>query len=89
MSPTQNQRYPDLNAFLREHWEAPFLTRWDANDLITLLDTWQTGDVTGIHGDPDLQTALGRIKAKGLMVPCKTDLYFPVSKKESHSVVQL
>lgn len=46
--------------------------------MLTMLNTWRTGDVTKIHGDPDLQTALGRIKAKGLIMPSKTDLYFPV-----------
>ncbi len=46
--------------------------------MLTMLNTWQTGDVDKIHGDPDLQTALGRIKAKGLIMPSKTDLYFPV-----------
>lgn len=74
--------FPDLNTFLHEHWEETFLQSWDANDLLVLLNTWQTGDVANIHGDPDLQTALGRIKAKGLIMPCKTDLYFPPEDSE-------
>ena len=71
-------RYPDLNSFLHECWGENYIREWDANDMLTMLNTWQTGDVAKIHGDPDLQTALGRIKAKGLIMPSKTDLYFPV-----------
>ncbi|KAK2462240.1 hypothetical protein APHAL10511_005736 [Amanita phalloides] len=69
--------YADLNTFLHEGWEGKYLREWDANDMLTLMNTWQTGDVTTIHGDRDLQTALGRIRAKGLIMPCRTDLYFP------------
>lgn len=29
-------------------------------------------------GNGDLVGVLGRIKAKALIMPCKTDLYFPV-----------
>lgn len=64
--------YSDLNTFLHEIWEGRYLESWDANDMLALLNTWQTGDVAKIHGDPDLQSALGRIKAKGLIMPCKT-----------------
>lgn len=72
-------RYPDLNAFLREGWESGFLASWDANDLLTLLHTWQTGDVSTVRDGGDLGTCLSQIKAKGLIMPSKTDLSFPVS----------
>ena len=71
-------RFPDLNSFLHEQCEEGYIRNWDANDMLAQLKTWQTGDITKIHGDPDLQSALGRIKAKGLIMPCKTDLYFSV-----------
>jgi len=71
-------RYPDLASFLRERWEDRFLQNWDANDLITLLHTWQNGDVSKIRHDGDLQACLTNIQAKGLIMPSKTDLYFPV-----------
>jgi len=70
--------YPDLNTFLRENWESGFLNSWDANDLLTLLATWQNGDVSKIRDGGDLKKCLGAIKAKGLIMPSKTDLYFPV-----------
>ncbi|KAL0575740.1 tyrosyl-tRNA synthetase [Marasmius crinis-equi] len=75
--------YPDLNAFLREAWELPFIQRWDANDMLTLLHTWQRGDVSIIRDGGDLEKCLGNIKAKGLIMPCRTDLYFPPEDNEA------
>jgi homoserine acetyltransferase len=73
-------RYADLDTFLREEWEAGFLTAWDANDMLTLFHTWQTGDVSKIRHGGDLGKCLSEVKAKGLIMPSKTDLYFPVSQ---------
>ena len=60
------------------------MAKWDANDMLTMLRTWQMGDVSkvknvapGLQGD--LAGVLKTIKAKGLIMPSKTDLYFPVS----------
>ncbi|KAG9316649.1 alpha beta hydrolase fold protein [Chiua virens] len=75
--------YSDLNAFLREDWEAGFLNGWDANDLLTLLNTWQVGDVSTIRDNGDLGKSLSAIKSKGLIMPCKTDLYFPPEDSEN------
>ena len=81
-----NGRYSSLDDFLRAEWEGGWLGTWDANDMLTLLDTWQTGDVSLVgkstysaaHDEGGFQNALAGIKAKGLIMPCKTDLYFPV-----------
>jgi len=73
--------YPDLNSFMRGQWEAGELA-WDANDLVTLFHTWQTGDVSKIRDGGDLAKCLGSITAKGLIMPCKTDLYFPPEDNE-------
>ncbi|KAH0827894.1 alpha beta hydrolase fold protein [Lanmaoa asiatica] len=75
--------YSDLHVFLREEWEAGFLTGWDANDLLTLLHTWQVADVSAIRDNGDLGKSLSAIKAKGLIMPCKTDLYFPPEDSEN------
>lgn len=72
-------RYPDLNSFIRGNWEARFLDSWDANDMITLINTWQQGDVSLVRHGGDLEKCLSEITAKGLIMPSKTDLYFPVS----------
>ncbi|KAG5342683.1 hypothetical protein C0989_010651 [Termitomyces sp. Mn162] len=70
--------YPDLNSFLREEWEESFAMNWDANDLLTLLETWKSGDISLVRDGGDLQRSLMSIKARGLIMPCKTDLYFPL-----------
>ncbi|KAH9858417.1 homoserine O-acetyltransferase [Lenzites betulinus] len=79
--------YSSLDDWLRADWEGGFLGTWDANDLLVLLDTWQTGDVTLIGkssagDDAAFSNALAGIKAKGLIMPCKTDLYFPPEDSE-------
>ena len=71
-------RYASLNDFLREDWEAGFLNGWDANDLLTLLKTWQMADISHIRDGGGIANCLGAIKARGLIMPCKTDLYFTV-----------
>jgi homoserine O-acetyltransferase len=71
-------RYSDLQSFLREEWEAGFLAAWDANDMLSLLHTWQKGDVSTLRHDGNLAKCLSEIKSKGLIMPCKTDLYFAV-----------
>ncbi|KIP06992.1 hypothetical protein PHLGIDRAFT_19307 [Phlebiopsis gigantea 11061_1 CR5-6] len=81
-------KYTDLNDFLRSDWEGGFLEEWDANDLLTLLDTWYTGDISAVSTldsslRGDLVGALRTITAKGLIMPCKTDLYFPPEDSEA------
>ena len=65
---------------MRERWEGRFVELWDANDLVTLVNTWQSGDISKIRHNGDLGVCLSQITAKGLIMPSKTDLYFPVRK---------
>ncbi|KAI0823362.1 homoserine O-acetyltransferase [Trametes gibbosa] len=78
--------YSSLEDFLRAEWEGGFLGTWDANDILTLLHTWQTGDVSLISkssgSDDGFVNSLAGIKAQGLIMPCKTDLYFPPEDSE-------
>ncbi|KAH7914145.1 alpha beta hydrolase fold protein [Hygrophoropsis aurantiaca] len=74
--------YSDLDDFLRGEWEEAFVNGLDANDYLTLLRTWQKGDVSAIRDGGDLPKCLGAIKAKGLVMPCNTDLYFPLQDSE-------
>ena len=58
-------------------WERDHL-EWDANDLLAKLRTWQLGDISAndrYRGD--FERALGAIRARAILVPCTTDLYFP------------
>ena len=64
-----------------EAWIANSEQNWlsgDANDLLAQATTWQThnvGDTGEFSGD--LEAALRSIKARVLMMPAETDLYFP------------
>jgi homoserine O-acetyltransferase len=69
--------YASLEDFLVGFWEGLFYTR-DANDLLAMLWTWQNGDISAnpiFRGD--FKAALGAIRAKAILMPASTDLYFP------------
>ncbi|EKM54690.1 uncharacterized protein PHACADRAFT_124009 [Phanerochaete carnosa HHB-10118-sp] len=81
-------KYTDLNDFIRSEWEAGHLANWDANDMLVLLRTWQMGDISKIQSiapslQGDLVGVLKTITAKGLIMPCVTDLYFPPEDSEA------
>src|ERR1700688_2180325 len=74
--------YSSLEDFLVAFWEGFFLPK-DANNLLTMLWTWQNGDISDndiFKGD--FKAALGAIKAKAYVMPGQTDLYFPVADSE-------
>ena len=69
--------YADLDSFLVDFWEA-FWLGLDANNLLSQLHTWQTADIAKTPGyDGDLERALNDIRAKAVLSPGETDLYFP------------
>lgn len=58
-------------------WEAWALSK-DPENLLVMLHTWQAGDVSKQEPyNGDFEKALAAIKAKTLVLPSKTDLYFP------------
>lgn len=78
-------------AFFRERLHAErglpeaedLLARWeddhlalDANDLLCMLHTWQSADLALTPGTGDFPTALSRIAARAIVMPCRSDLYF-------------
>jgi homoserine O-acetyltransferase/O-succinyltransferase len=70
---------PDLETHLRNDWEASFARRRAANCYAQLV-TWYHGDISAnplYHGD--LPRALQAIKARVLLLPSETDLYFRVA----------
>lgn len=69
--------YSSLEDFLVAFWEGFFLPK-DANNLLTMLWTWQNGDISDneLYGK-DFPAALSAIKAKAYVMPGQTDLYFP------------
>jgi homoserine O-acetyltransferase/O-succinyltransferase len=69
--------YSSLEDFLVGFWEGFFLKK-DANNLLTMLWTWQHGDLGATPGfSGDLERALGAIRAKAIVMPAEKDLYFP------------
>ena len=70
---------PDLDTFLRTDWEERFGRR-PAADLLAQLRTWDAGDIAD---GGDLPAALAAIRARVLLMPSETDLYFRVADNEA------
>lgn len=69
--------FATMEDFLAGFWE-PFWLALDANNLLTQLHCWQEADIARTPGyGGDLARALGAIRAKALLSPAETDLYFP------------
>jgi homoserine O-acetyltransferase len=73
--------FPDMNAFLDFAYSV--FNSFDANDLLAMLNTWQIADVgqQQRYGG-DWKAALGDIHCHALVMPSKTDLYFPPEDNE-------
>lgn len=73
---------PSMEAFLSLAWE-PSFQAIDANDLLAMLATWQAADISADpRFDGDFERALATITAKALVMPCRSDLYFPPEDSE-------
>ena len=76
------QGYSSLEDFLVAFWEGFFLKK-DANNLLTMLWTWQNGNIGNTPGfDGNFEKALGAIKAKAIVMSAYMDLYFPPEDNE-------
>jgi homoserine O-acetyltransferase/O-succinyltransferase len=74
--------FASLEDFLIGFWEGIFLGR-DANNLLAMLWTWQNGDISANElYNGDFEKALGAIKARAIVMPGQTDLYFPPEDNE-------
>ncbi|MBM3597643.1 MAG: alpha/beta fold hydrolase [Alphaproteobacteria bacterium] len=68
-----------LEDFLVVGWEGNFLRR-DANNMLAHIWTWQHCDVSNNEVyKGDFAAALGAIKARAIIMPGETDLYFQVA----------
>jgi len=75
--------YSSLEDFLVGFWEGFFLDERDPNNLLTMLHTWQQGDIGQSPGfDGSLEKALASIQAKAIIMPAEKDLYFPPEDNE-------
>lgn len=69
--------FPSIEAFFIGFWEGLF-GGVDANDILAMLATWQAADISrNAKYGGDFKLALANIKARALVMPCATDLYFP------------
>ncbi|PYI26996.1 homoserine acetyltransferase family protein [Aspergillus indologenus CBS 114.80] len=74
--------YKDLEDFMVSFWESWALSK-DPGNLLTMLQTWQNGNVADQEPyNGDFEKAMASIKAKVLVLPGKTDLYFPPEDSE-------
>lgn len=66
----------DTTEELLNYWEEDHLAQ-DANDLLAVLDTWQQADISDNElYQGNLPIALNAIRARTLIMPGSTDLYF-------------
>jgi len=69
--------YKDLEDFMIRFWEKWALAK-DPENLLVMLHTWQAADCANQEPyNGDFEKAMKSIKAKSLVIPGATDLYFP------------
>ncbi|CAF9926187.1 hypothetical protein IMSHALPRED_006893 [Imshaugia aleurites] len=74
--------HPDLESFMVGFWES-WATSKDPENMLVMLQTWQSGDCSMQEPyNGDFEKSLSSIKAKTLVLPAKTDLYFPPEDSE-------
>jgi homoserine O-acetyltransferase len=71
---------PDLDSFLQTDWVDRF-AEGAAADQYAQAFTWLEADISAPYGG-DLDVALGAIKARVLLMPSATDLYFRTADNE-------
>jgi homoserine O-acetyltransferase len=73
----REQGVGSLEEYIVRNWEDGFAGS-DANDLLAMAWTWQQADIGATPGfGGDFERALASIRARVLVMPCETDLYFP------------
>lgn len=66
-----------LQEYLEKRWDPNFF-RSDANDLLAMLATWQATDIADNERfGGNWPAALGAIRCPAIVMPSRTDLYFP------------
>ncbi len=74
--------HSSLEDYLITAWEGRYLQQ-DANNILAMIATWQAGDISDnpLYGG-DFTQALASIKARALVMPSRTDQYFPPEDNE-------
>jgi homoserine O-acetyltransferase len=82
----QQLGFSTLEDFVRD-WEEDHL-KWDANDLLAKIWTWQHGDISQneiYRGD--FKLALQSILSRAIVMPCSEDQYFVPQENEAEVAV--
>lgn len=77
--------FTSLEDYLVRVWEGNYLRR-NAEDLLSMIETWYQSDISDnplYQGD--LAKALGAIKARAIIMPSTTDLYFTAEDSEAET----
>ena len=77
--------YDSIDDFLVRYWEAMYL-RADAADLVAQIRTWQACDIGAATG-LGYEDALRSIRARTVLMPGRTDLYFPPEDSEAEAAL--
>lgn len=79
----KEQGFDSLAAWNADGWENGW-KGWTPEDMLIMLGMWQRGDVSACIADSkgDLNSALAQIKPRMLVMPCRTDQYFPPQASE-------
>ena len=74
--------YSSLEDYLVAFWEGRRVFS-DANNFLAMIRTWQNADISlNDKYNGDFAKALGAIKARAIVMPGRTDLYFPPEDNE-------
>ena len=74
--------YKSLEDFMVNFWEDWALSK-DPDNMLVMLYTWQAGDCSAQEPyNGDFEKAMKGIRAKALVLPGQTDLYFPPEDSE-------
>ena len=75
--------FASLEDYLVRAWEGNFLRR-NADDLLSMLSTWHQSDISDNElYNGSLTIALEAIKARTMIMPSRTDLYFTLEDAEA------
>ena len=74
--------YSSVEDFLSRYWEAIYLSR-DPGNLVAMMRTWQACDLSAnAEFESDYERAMRSITADAVIMPGRTDLYFPPEDSE-------
>jgi homoserine O-acetyltransferase/O-succinyltransferase len=77
--------FATLEDYLVRAWEGNFLRR-AGEDLLSMIETWYQSDISdNARFNGNLESALGAITARALIMPSTTDLYFTAADSEAEA----